>query len=309
MGAGRAVTDDADLADLGVAERLADGGQGAVFRLSRPDGLLLKQYHDDVEVLPGELGRLIDLPAGMAAADRRLIAAATAWPSGRVFHDGRCVGRLMREAPARFATRLAGRSCLLELQYLLYPRRAMWGDLALPSGAERCWLAVHYLRLFEVLHRNGVVVADVSMRNLLWTLAGGPAVFAIDCDGFRIVERPAAVRSADTVGWVDPAARAGEATLDSDRYKLALLTLRLLLGDHAVTPEDVGSSVALRATLGPELCRLAARAARPGARPPTNSWMKALTGRNAGLMHRGYVAGSHSGSGSGSSANRSRPRR
>ncbi|HEY7593911.1 MAG TPA: hypothetical protein VH969_12205 [Actinophytocola sp.] len=303
------MTDDAELADLGVAGRLADGGQGVVFRLSRPAGMLLKHYHEGVEVLAGELARLIDLPAGMTAADRRLVMATTAWPSGRVFRDGRCVGLLMREAPSRFASRLAGRRRLLELQFLLYPRRAMWDQLKLPSGAERCWLALHYLRLFEVLHRNDVVMADVSMRNLLWTLAGGPGVFAIDCDGFRITDRPAPVCPRDTVGWADPAAGPGEATLDSDRYKLALLTLRLLLGEHAVTPEDVRSSAALRAVLGPELTSLAAAAARPGRRPPANSWMKALTGRNAVLVQRGYVPGSHSDGRSGSSANRSRPER
>lgn len=301
------MTDDAELADLGVAGRLADGGQGVVFRLSRPAGMLLKHYHDGVEVLAGELARLIDLPAGMTAADRELVTATTAWPCGRVFHDGRCVGLLMREAPERFATRLAGRRGLLELQFLLYPRRAMWDELTLPSGAERCWLAVHYLRLFEVLHRNHVVMADVSMRNLLWTLAGGPAVFAIDCDGFRIADRPAPVRPRDTVGWSDPAAGPGEATLDSDRYKVALLTLRLLLGQHAVTPEDVLSSPALRAILGPELTSLAALAVRPGHRPHANSWLKALTGGNADLVQRGYVPPSHSCGGSGSSANRSRP--
>jgi DNA-binding helix-hairpin-helix protein with protein kinase domain len=303
------MTGDADLADLGVGDPLADGGQGAVFRLTRPAGMVLKLYHDDVEVRAGELGRLVDLPAGMTEADRTLVAGRTAWPSGRVFRDGRCVGVLMAEAPARFATRLAGRRCLLELQFLLYPRRAMWAELVLPSGAERNWLAVHYLRLFEVLHRNGVVVADVSMRNLLWTLSGGPAVFAIDCDGFRIVDGLPAVRSADTVGWADPAAAPGAATLDSDRYKLALLTLRLLLGEHAVTPADVRSSASLRATLGPALSILAARADRPGTRPAADSWLAALTGQNTGSIQSEYVPGRHARNGSGSPANRSRPRR
>ncbi|MGH3762700.1 hypothetical protein [Actinophytocola sp.] len=300
--AGPGMAGDAELADLGVVDRLAYGGHGVVFRLSRPAGRLLKRYHDDVEVRAGELGRLIDLPAGMTTADRRLVTATTAWPTGRVFDDGRCVGLLMREAPARFATRLAGRRCLLELQFLLYPRRAMWDELVLPSGAQRCWLAVHYLRLFDVLHRNHVVLADVSMRNLLWTLRGGPAVFAIDCDGFRIADRPPAVRSADTVGWTDPAARPREATLDSDRYKLALVTLRLLLGEHAVTPEDVRSSLPLRATLGPELSSLAVRAARAGARPPADSWLAALTGGNADPVR--YVGRSRAGRGT---VGRSRP--
>ncbi|MPZ80024.1 MAG: hypothetical protein GEV28_06330 [Actinophytocola sp.] len=288
---------DMEIADLGVAEVVADGGQGAVFRLSRPAGVLLKLYHNDVDVLADELGRLIALPTGVGSADRALIRAMTAWPTGRVFHRGRCVGLLMQEAPARFATVLAGRWRLLELQFLLYPRRAMWDELVLPTDAERRWLTVRYLRLFQVLHRHDVLVGDVSMRNLLWTLTDGPGVFAIDCDGFRIAGRQPAVRPADTVGWADPAARWGEVTPDTDRYKLALLTLRLLLGDHAVTPEDVRASGSLRATLGPVLAGLAEQAARPGMRPAADFWLGALTrrrsGRNADPIHREYAGESH----------------
>ena len=79
--------------------------------------------------------------------------------------------------------------------------------------------------------------------------AGGPAVFAIDCDGFRLAGRPPAVRPADTAGWGDPACPR-EVTLDSDRYKLALVTVRVLLGNHTVTPEDVCAKPLLRAAAG-----------------------------------------------------------
>lgn len=266
---------DAELADLTAETRVAVGGQGTVFRLARPAGTLLKLYHGGLAVLPAELARLIALPA--RCGDRDLVAALTAWPSGRVFDGDRCVGLLMPEAPPRFATSLAGRARLLELQFLLYPRRAMWADLVLPTPEERRVLAAAYLRLFHVLHRNDVVVGDVSMRNLLWTLAGGPGVFAIDCDGFRLTGRPPAVRPADTVGWADPA-RPRETTLDTDRYKLALLTLRVLLGNHAVAPEDVCAKPFLRCALGRELTVLAVRAAEPGKRPAAECWLGAIGG-------------------------------
>lgn len=262
---------DVALADLTAAARLADGGQGTVFRLSDPPGTLLKLYHPDVAVLSDELGRLIDLPAG--CDDLR--GAPVAWPSGRVFDGGRCVGLLMPEAPARFATSLAGQRRLLELQYLLYPRRAMWADLALPDDKQRRGIAAAYVDLFRVLHQHGVVVGDVSMRNLLWTLDGGPSVFAIDCDGFRLAGRPPAVRQADTDGWADPA-RQGEVTVDSDRYKLALVAMRVLLCNHAVTPEDVVVKQFLRYLLGPELAALAGHAAQPGRRPAAECWLGAI---------------------------------
>ncbi|HEX6352035.1 hypothetical protein [Actinophytocola sp.] len=259
---------DVALADLTAAAKIADGGQGRVFRLASPPGVLLKLYHRGVTVLPEELGRLIDLPG-----DRRdLGVAPVAWPVGRVFDDGRCVGSLVPEAPAEFATSLAGRRRLLELQFLLYPRRAMWADLVLPTDTERRGLAVAYVELFRVLHGNGVVVGDVSMRNLLWTLATGPAVFAIDCDGFRLAGRPPAVRSVDTAGWTDPA-RPPEVTVDTDRYKLALVALRVLLGNHEVTPEDVCRGAF---PLDPELTALARHAVRPGRRPPAECWLGAL---------------------------------
>ena len=261
---------DAQLTDLAAATKVAEGGQGTVFRLTRPAGTLLKLYHREVAVLAVELARLIELPA------REAVATRTAWPSGRVFDRGRCVGLLMPEAPDRFTTTIAGRRRLLELQFLLYPRRAMWAELPLPTDDERRVLAAGYVELFRELHRHDVVLGDVSMRNLLWTLSGGPGVFAIDCDGFRVAGRPPAVRPADTAGWVDPAGPR-EITLDTDRYKLALLTLRILLANHRVTPEDVRGHPLLHGRLGPPLALLAARAAIPGSRPTAECWLGALS--------------------------------
>ncbi|HYQ67113.1 hypothetical protein [Actinophytocola sp.] len=260
---------DVALADLTASTRVADGGQGTVFRLADPPGMMLKLYHPGLAVLSEELGRLIETGRG------ELRAVPVAWPSGRVFDGGRCVGLLMPEVPARFATSLAGRRRLLELQFLLYPRRAMWADLALPDAAQRRRIAAAYVELFQALHSGEVVVGDVSMRNLLWTLVGGPSVFAIDCDGFRLAGRPPAVRPAGTAGWVDPAGPS-EATVDTDRYKLALVTLRVLLGDHAVTPEDVCQKESLRRRLDPDLVALARYAALPGRRPPPECWLGGL---------------------------------
>jgi DNA-binding helix-hairpin-helix protein with protein kinase domain len=262
------VVADVRLSGLGPTERLTDGGQGTVFRLAAHPGFLLKHYHDGVGVDAAELGRLIDLPRRLGAGDQRLVRTAMAWPRCRVFDGDRLVGFVMPQAPRWFHTWIGGRSRPLELQFLLYPRRAMWPDLPLPDPGERAALAGRLASLFDVLHRNGLVVGDVSMKNFLWAIPS--AVFAVDCDGFQIVGRGPAVQPAETEGWQDPA---GSGTLDSDRYKLALLVLRILLVDHGATPDT-----AVRGPLGPDIVALAERARTPGARPDAGEWRRALSG-------------------------------
>jgi DNA-binding helix-hairpin-helix protein with protein kinase domain len=264
------VVADVQLSGLGPAERLTDGGQGTVFRLPTHPGFLLKHYHDGVGVDAAELGRLIDLPRQLSAGDQRLVRIAMAWPRCRVFDGDRLVGFVMPQAPGWFHTLIGGRSRPLELQFLLYPRRAMWPDLPLPDLGQRAALAGRMVALFDVLHRNGLVVGDVSMKNFLWTISGPPAVFAVDCDGFQVVGRGPAVQPAETEGWQDPA---GSGTLDSDRYKLALLVLRMLLVDHGATP-DMAVHDRL---LGPDIVALAERARTPGTRPDAGTWRRALS--------------------------------
>jgi hypothetical protein len=262
------VVADVQLSGLGPTERLTDGGQGTVFRLPTHPGFLLKHYHDGVGVDAAELGRLIDLPRHLSAGDQQSVRTAMAWPRCRVFDGDRLVGFVMPQAPGWFHTWLGGRSRPLELQFLLYPRRAMWPSLPLPDLGGRAALAGRMVALFDVLHRNGLVVGDVSMKNFLWTISGPPAVFAVDCDGFQVVGRRAAVQPVETEGWQDPA---DSGPLDSDRYKLALLVLRILLVDHVATPDT-----AVRGRLEPEIVALAERARIPGARPDAGAWRRAL---------------------------------
>jgi len=270
---------DAQLVDLGPCEQIGDGGQGTVHRLSRLRGHFLKRYHPHVAVDADELDLLIRAPMYMTEDDRGFVLATTAWPTARVFDGGVCVGFLMPEAPARFSTELAGRLVLRELQYLVYRQRKMWSALRLPSPEQRQTLVRAYVRLFQVLHRYGVVIGDVSMRNLLWTLDGRPSVYAIDCDGFRLDGRAPAVPQAQTPEWADPAANAGMASFDSDRYKLALLVARVLLSDPRVTPEAVVASPELRSRCTPGITGLLDQASRPGQRPTADSWVRVLEGR------------------------------
>lgn len=269
------------LSDLGDLEQLADGGQGRVYRVSaRPDHLF-KRYLPGVldELNVTELGQLIARPATMTQSDQRYLREVAAWPLAPVVDGGQCVGFLMRSAPSRFSATLRERACLLELQYLLYPIKPMWRELNLPDLEQRRELAKCYARYFQVLHRYDVIVGDVSMRNFLWTLSGSPGIFALDCDSYRINGHHPALPQPHTQDWSDPTTAAGRATLDSDRYKLALLIIRLLLGRAYLTPHAVLHDASLRAGLDDVLLGLVKRAAAPQGRPHPTHWLRALEGR------------------------------
>ncbi|BBY05030.1 hypothetical protein [Mycobacterium noviomagense] len=73
-------------------------------------------------------------------------------------------------------------------------------------------------------------MGDISPKNLLFSLVPHEGVYFIDCDAMRI-NGVSALAQMETPGWERPA---GEdlATIYSDAYKLGLLALRLLAGDH-----------------------------------------------------------------------------
>ena len=85
-------------------------------------------------------------------------------------------------------------------------------------------------RALVFLHKHGVCIGDISPKNLLFSLNPHEAVYFIDCDAMRI-NSVSALPQMETPEWTVPA---GEelATVYSDSYKLGLLALRLVAGDH-----------------------------------------------------------------------------
>ena len=98
------------------------------------------------------------------------------------------------------------------------------------DDAHRYTLLREVASALAFLHKHGVCVGDISPKNLLFSLTPHEAVYFIDCDAMRI-NGVSALPQVETPGWETPA---GEelATIYSDTYKLGLLALRLLVGDH-----------------------------------------------------------------------------
>ncbi|MFF3613398.1 hypothetical protein [Streptomyces sp. NPDC002580] len=275
---------DVSLGPLALGARIGDGGQGEVYDVTGPDGLLYKSYREPGKVDGAELAALVALRQGLAAADRERLDRETAWPLCRVVDGGRVTGFLMRRAPGSMTWRTGrGETRLTDLSYLLRPPRPAWQAVAQPSPAERYALVVAVLGLFRWLHTLGLVVGDVSHANVLWTVRPAPAPYLLDCDGVRMAGRPPVLEQADTPDWHDPLAAAGTATVDSDRYKTALLVGRVLSQDAYVSP---GTSLnplsgVLDDRRAGAVRALWEEASGPrGTRPHLAQWCTALAGRD-----------------------------
>jgi serine/threonine protein kinase len=101
------------------------------------------------------------------------------------------------------------------------------------DDAQRYALLREVASALVFLHSHRVCVGDISPKNLLFRLNPSPAVYFIDCDAMRI-NGISVLRQLETPGWEAPS---GEelATIYTDTYKLGLLALRLLVGDHDTT--------------------------------------------------------------------------
>jgi hypothetical protein len=304
----RLLREDADLGvdvPLAAITRLLDGaatlgkgGQGTVRPLRGAPELVYKEYnqagfgshHPDAAALKA----LVSLRTSMTASERAEWDRRTAWPLCRVMDGPRPAGFLMHLVPKEFRVPEAGgrrsggagSTPMLTVDYLNQAPKPLWASVPQPDPGARRRIALAFAELLDELHRRGMVFGDISQSNVLWTLAGGPSVYLIDCDGVRVAGSRPVLPQADTPGWDDPNSPPGTATPDTDRYKLALLVGRMVSRQQELRPAEGGAPVPLTPLPGvvpPEsenrLARLWQDAAVPGHRPIAREWAFALSGR------------------------------
>ncbi|HEX6470632.1 MAG TPA: hypothetical protein VF069_16150 [Streptosporangiaceae bacterium] len=273
---------DVDKNRLSIGDKLGTGGQGDVYDLlGQGSGHVYKAYKS-AAVNGDALARLVALPRALTDTERTRLLRQSAWPLARVVDAGRVTGFIMRKVPPEFWGRAKAGPRLRELQYLLYEPKPLWGDITPLDAASRLEVARQAAALFFLLHAKGLVMGDISMRNLLW--APSPtAIFLLDCDGFRTVGSKAVMDQPHTPDWNDPHQPAAGPDLDSDRYKLALLVARVLTKTATVRPgepltfvpglpERVTTAVA---------ARFADAGRARGLRPDAWRWMRALDDRDS----------------------------
>ncbi|MFD9500255.1 hypothetical protein [Streptomyces sp. NPDC060035] len=269
---------------LKLFDKVGDGGQGEVHAIGGPGALLYKSYREPHKADGAALAALVSLRQALVPADRDRLDREAAWPLCRVVDQNRAIGFLMHRAPdAMTWTTSKGESKLVELSYLLRPPKAAWQSVQQPSPAERYALTVALVALFEWLHAMGLVIGDLSQANVLWTVHPAPAAYLLDCDGARLVGRGPVLEQADTPDWHDPLAPPGTVSVDSDRYKAALMVGRVLAQDAYVSPGTplVPVPGVLDERREAAVRRLWQQADGPcGTRPDLGQWRTALAGRD-----------------------------
>ncbi|MEU7580178.1 hypothetical protein AB0B50_21580 [Streptomyces sp. NPDC041068] len=261
-----------------------DGGESTqVHEIAGHPGWLAKLYRKPLsEAASATLRTLVYMPTMMSEQDQTLVNTCVSWPVARICDGPHTVGVVMAKAPEQFYARLRsfdGREldpAPLTLDLLLHSdeycaKRGVRSDMSVRARAM-----LELLRVGGLFARHNIVYADWSYGNAFWELGTG-AVFIIDMDTSGIGAR----EWIESMSWEDPLypeTTRLPLTVYSDRYKLAVLTVRCLTGErdvepsaaHAVLLERLGHNP-FHTALGKSLS-----ASRPADRPSPQELLQTL---------------------------------
>jgi serine/threonine protein kinase len=238
---------------LGVLTKIGQGGQGVVYRAPNVKtkftaSMVYKEYKAPART-EIDFTALAAMPAlveeSLTYAQAERLISFAAWPCAIIEDAGTPTGFVMPAIPDEFfipLTTVKGVSpTTAEFQHLLnHPSVLVARGITL-DDVQRFTLLRETASALVFLHKHGVCVGDISPKNLLFSLTPQEGVYFIDCDAMRI-NGVSALPQVETPGWNAPP---GEelATIYTDTYKLGLLALRLLTGDHDTTnPHHIPST-------------------------------------------------------------------
>ncbi|HZU47126.1 MAG TPA: protein kinase [Mycobacterium sp.] len=227
---------------LGALTKIGQGGQGVVYQAPNvktkfASSMVYKEYKPQTRAgidftALAAMPALVEESLSYAQAERLISCAA--WPCALVEDAGAPTGFVMPAIPEAFfleLTTVKGVSrTTAEFQHLLNHSSVLAARGIELDDVQRYTLLREAASALAFIHKHGVCVGDISPKNLLFSLTPHEAIYFIDCDAMRI-NGVSALPQMETPGWDAPS---GEelATIYTDAYKLGLLALRLLAGDH-----------------------------------------------------------------------------
>ncbi|MFI1917253.1 hypothetical protein [Nocardia sp. NPDC020380] len=278
-----------DHAALVLGRRIGQGGQGVVHEVTNRKitvgngpgwQVVFKEY--DAALQPQldttALAAMVTMLFELTATEGEWLCERAAWPAALVEREGRVCGFLMRAVPERFRFDLRSLSGtgtstrrLTNFEYLLNDDTYSAGIGLTLTDADRLALLIELAGTLTRLHRLGIVIGDLSPKNLLFSTVPEAACFLLDCDAMRL--RGASVLpQAETPDWQLPSGE-DKATAFGDVYKFGLLAVRLF--DRSQTSADPTALAAISAALG-DLAR-ASLSPEPERRPSPGWWAEMLS--------------------------------
>ncbi|MFS8201875.1 hypothetical protein ACLVWQ_24665 [Streptomyces sp. CWNU-52B] len=275
------------------AHQLGRGGQGTVYRVPDPPGrftgadIVYKEFHEPQKTDSDVLYDMLVFREELSRSHRHdwaFMDARLTWPLAMIYMGSRptrlkpslnsgmqVTGFLMPRIKPEYQISNAVLGCTKaqDMAFLLN-EDAFTTRIGLPVGDEdRLGLLFDLAGLLTRLHRHGVIVGDLSPKNVLFTLVPKPNCLLIDCDSMRLRGRDV-LAQVETDAWEVP--EAAKATAASDSYKFGLIATRVFNRDQHST--DLSG---LRA-VSSGLANLAERARNtdPRSRPALEEWPRVL---------------------------------
>ncbi|GHC73290.1 hypothetical protein GCM10010309_42970 [Streptomyces violaceochromogenes] len=262
---------------LGTA--LGGGGQGKVWAVekrlvNRKWPVAYKEYKPDSQgqLRIDALERMVAFLPEQPHAVGQWLAEHAAWPAALVIEGSQVRGFLMRQIPDEFfITMPTGDRKAAGFEFLLNSLTYVNKMVGSVTPRQVFGLLLAFADTLERLHGLGVVAGDLSPKNLLFSLSGPrPSCFLIDCDAMGL-RGDWVLKPVQTPGWQLPDGEAPE-TPEGDRYKFALLAVRLFL--HEQHGKDVAALRRMDATVADLAKRGLSRT--PADRPALSDWLDPL---------------------------------
>jgi hypothetical protein len=265
--------------DLVLGTALGGGGQGKVWAVekrlvNRKWPVAYKEYKPDsqgqlrIDALERMVAFLPERPLPVG----QWLAEHAAWPAALVTEGSQVRGFLMRQIPDEFFITLpSGDRKAAGFEFLLNSLSYVNMMVGNVTPRQVFGLLLSFADILERLHGLGVVAGDLSPKNLLFSLSGPrPSCFLIDCDAMGL-RGDWVLKPVQTPGWQLPDGEAPE-TPEGDRYKFALLAVRLFL--H----EQHGKDAAALRRMDGAVADLAERglSRTPTDRPALSDWLDPL---------------------------------
>ncbi|WP_291057062.1 hypothetical protein [Herbiconiux sp.] len=301
--------------DLGARSLIGSGAATEVHRLEaftvpgHPGGLALVNIRDTNATHwdSAALSRLVALRWALDARERALLDGLAAWPLAVVEgEDGDVVGCLVPLAAHPFyylpaEEKNPGKVPQQVKGLVTAPKRARRAGAAAVGERDlvaRSTVLARVCLLLDLLHRHEGVYGDLSDRSVLFGVGDVAEAFVVGCEG-AVVGQAAAdepVPQRNSAGWAAPEtfenadaddpktepsmSRAPSLqTAATDRYKLALLILRVLApaGDGLERSRDADRIRSVLDETGQRMMRDALEG-DPDARPGAADWYQYLRG-------------------------------